>query len=336
LHDIGKGRPGDHTDNGVALAADIAPRMGLTAADSATIVTLVREHLLLPDVATRRDLTDPVTIEVVASAVGSRQTLELLHALSTADAHATGPAAWSDWKAGLIAELVRRTTTVLEGDPVPDSPELDAAQVALAHRGELAVVGEPDVGGAWRVTVTAPDKPGLLWRAAGVLALHRLDVHAATATSVADVAVSVFTVSPAFGSVPDWRLVRDDLGAALDGNLPLAERLAERERAYAPTRAMPAAAPRVLLLDDASQSDTIVEVRAHDAAGLLYRIGRALETCALDIRTARVSTLGAEAVDSFYVVDANGDKLGNPARRAEVEAAVLAAVAGTGAATSLG
>jgi [protein-PII] uridylyltransferase len=327
LHDIGKGQPGDHTDAGVAMTEVIAPRLGLTAEDSATVVALVRNHLLLPDTATRRDIDDPATVAAVAAAVdGSRQTLELLHALTEADAMATGPAAWSEWKASLIAELVRRTTVVLAGDPPPQEQVLDDAQRAQAERGELDVAAEASAPGSWTVTVTAPDRPGLLWRAAGVLALHRLDVHAATATSVGTVAVSVFTVSPVFGAVPDWRLVRDDLRAALDGNLPLTDRLAERERAYAGVRTHHPAPPRVLFVDDASASSTVVEVRAHDSAGLLHRIGRALEDCALDIRTARVSTLGAEAVDVFYVVDRTGAKLTDRGEREKVEATILGAL----------
>jgi [protein-PII] uridylyltransferase len=327
LHDIGKGRPEDHTDVGVALTEVIAPRLGLDAEDSAVVVSLVRNHLLLPDTATRRDLEDPVTISTVADAVGrSRITLELLHALTEADAHATGPAAWSDWKAGLINHLVSHVNAELEGEPLQSGPILTPEQSKLAERGELDVIAEPTSDGAYAVTVVAPDRPGVLWRAAGVLALHRLDVHTATATSVGPTAVSLFTVSPRFGSAPDWRLVRDDLRAALDGRLPLAERLAERERAYTSGSVTHAAPPKVFFFDDAAESATVVEVRAHDAVGLLHRIGRALEACGLDVRTARVSTLGAEAVDSFYVVDANGQKISDLAERGRIEAAILEAI----------
>ena len=84
--------------------------MGLSYGDAATVTALVRHHLLLPDTATRRDLDDPLTIAIVAEAVdGSAELLDLLHALTVADAAATGPLVWSDWKAGLINDLVRRT-----------------------------------------------------------------------------------------------------------------------------------------------------------------------------------------------------------------------------------
>src|SRR5207249_5442397 len=114
LHDIGKGYPGDHTEAGVRVVRELAPRLGLSYGDSATLVAMVRHHLLLPDTATRRDLADPLTVRTVVRAVdGSPDLLDLLHALSIADGLATGPAAWSDWKAGLVAELAARASAAM-------------------------------------------------------------------------------------------------------------------------------------------------------------------------------------------------------------------------------
>ncbi|MDQ1706778.1 MAG: [protein-PII] uridylyltransferase [Frankiaceae bacterium] len=319
LHDIGKGWPGDHTDAGVALMPTVASRLGLSDRDIEVLVTLVRYHLLLPDSATRRDLDDPVTVRAVAEAVGDRRTLELLHALTEADALATGPAAWGDWKAGLVADLVGRVAAVLEGEPPPVADSLDEQQQALARAGELAV----DVAGD-RVTLVAPDRPGLLWRWAGVLALHRLTIRSANATSVGDMAVTVFEVSPRFGSAPDWGAVRADVRRAYDDALPLAAHLAERERAYA-RPAAPAVPARVLWFDDASDVASVVEVRAHDALGLLHRLTRTLADAGLDVRSARMSTLGAEVVDAFYVVDASGEPVTDQARRQAIEQALITA-----------
>ena len=119
LHDIGKGWPGDHSVTGEVVARDVGRRMGLPAPDVELVASAVRLHLLLPMVATRRDLDDPVTVKQVATAVRSRVLLELLHALAIADGLATGPAAWNDWKATLVADLVRRVEAVLDGDPMP-------------------------------------------------------------------------------------------------------------------------------------------------------------------------------------------------------------------------
>lgn len=125
LHDIGKGWPGDHSVAGEIIARDVAARIGFDRVDVAVLATLVRHHLLLVDTATRRDLEDPVTVRSVAEAVGSQGTLELLHALTEADALATGPAAWSSWRGSLVADLVKRVSAVLAGD-APEEPEAPA------------------------------------------------------------------------------------------------------------------------------------------------------------------------------------------------------------------
>jgi [protein-PII] uridylyltransferase len=320
LHDVGKGWPGDHSVTGEVVARDVVRRMGLPAPDVELVASAVRLHLLLPMVATRRDLDDPVTVKQVATAVGSRALLELLHALAMADGLATGPAAWNDWKATLVADLVRRVAAVLDGDPMPQPAPLREDQLALAAEGGPAAT----VRGS-EVTVVAPDRPGLLWRAAGVLASHRLAVRSANATSVGATAVSVFDVEAEFGDPPDATLVAADLRRMLQGRLDVEDRLDRRARASRP-RAATVPAPKVSLVDDASDTATVVEVRAHDAPGLLWRVGRALGECGLDVRAARVETLGAEAVDVFYVTDGEGKPLGDGDLRRTIAASVLAAL----------
>lgn len=320
LHDIGKGQPGDHSVEGERMARVIGARMGLAPREVDVVATLARHHLLLPDTATRRDLEDPATAQLVADTVGDREVLELLHALTVADAEATGPAAWSEWKAGLVAELVRRAAAVIAGSPPPEPKLLSAEQRALAEAGEFAVL----VTGS-EVTVVAPDRPGLLSRTAGVLALHRLDVRSASATSVGPTAVTVLDAHPRYGSPPDWAVVRADLRRAFEAPEWLAHRLSGREREYSPVTTVRPVPPRVLLVDDASATATVLELRAHDRLGLLHAVTRAIAACGLDVRSALVSTLGAEAVDAFYVVGPGGTKLTDPALRESVVAAVLAA-----------
>ena len=322
LHDIGKGWPGDHRLTGEVLARDTGARLGLAAGETDLVARAVRHHLLLSQTATRRDLDDPVTVAQVAQAVGSRPLLELLHALAIADGQATGPAAWNDWKAGLVSELVRRVGAALGGEPPAVPLPLRAEQIALAAGREPAVMAAGP-----EVTVVAPDRPGLLWQAAGVLASHRLAVRSANATSCGDMAVIAFTVAHQYGEPPDAVLVTGDLRRALTGQLDVAERLHRREQAAArPVAGV--APPTVTLVDDASHTATVVEVRAHDAPGLLWRIGRALGECGLDLRAARVETLGAEAVDVFYVVDAAGEPVKDAGTRGKIAAEVLGALAG--------
>jgi len=318
LHDIGKGLPGDHSLVGADIAEKIARRWGLSDHDRAVLVRLVRQHLLLPDTATRRDLDDPATLRAVASAVAhDREVLDLLYALTEADAAATGPAAWSGWKARLVADLVRRVHALLgEGAPVP--VRALGADIASPVVGECTVriVGD-------EVTVVASPGEGLLSATAGVLALHRLDVYAADAADLdGGGAAVVLRAAPRFGSPPDPGLLTADLRRAVRGALHVGTELARREEtdAVVPVSRL----PRVLWLHDIATDATVLELRAADRRGLLYRVAAALESVKAPVRAARVSTFGADAVDAFYLVGGYGE----PARRNEVERAVLTAAAG--------
>ncbi|MFI7308867.1 [protein-PII] uridylyltransferase [Streptomyces hygroscopicus] len=366
LHDIGKGWPGDHSVAGETIARDVAARIGFDRADVSVLATLVRHHLLLIETATRRDLDDPATVRSVAEAVGTTATLELLHALTEADALATGPAAWSAWRGSLVADLVGRVSAVLAGEPADDwsTPQRTTAEqerlaveawrtgapvLALHARSEAL---PPDgsgllTGGTERppedadtgsepigveLLIAVPDQPGVLPAAAGVLALHRLTVRAAdlrvvelpseldAAAGTGGVLLLSWRVAAEYGSLPQAARLRNDLFRALDGSLDIVARLAEREaayRTYPRRRGAHAPPPRVTVAPGGSQLATVIEVRAQDAPGLLHRIGRALEDTGVAVRSAHVSTLGANAVDAFYVTDGSGAPL-KPLRAAEV------------------
>ncbi|HVA75477.1 MAG TPA: [protein-PII] uridylyltransferase [Acidimicrobiales bacterium] len=320
LHDIGKGRGGDHTEMGIEVVQSLGPRLGLLPADVDVLVAVVRYHLLLPDVATRRDLDDPATTEAVASAVGDRLVLELLSALTEADSIATGPSAWGSWKAGLVARLVERTAAVLEGRPPPDprGADIGAEERALLATRTLQLVAD---GG--RLSIAAPDRAGLLATVAGVLTLAGLAVRSATTMSdpATSMALLRFDVVPAFDRLPDWDRLRHDLDAGLDGRLSVGALLEEREAHYSRNRRQTAAqAPEVAVLidNDASAESSVVEVRAPDRGPVLYRVTSALTACGLTISCALVSTLGAEAVDVFYVQTVGGKKLTDPGDQARI------------------
>jgi [protein-PII] uridylyltransferase len=317
LHDIGKGAAGDHSEAGVPIAVAAATRMGFPPEDVDVLATLVRHHLLLVETATRRDLHDPSTVDVVVDAVGDATVLELLSALTRADALATGPAAWSDWKAGLVDELVRRAGLQLRGAPPPPPPPLSAAQTALVEQGRLAVLAEPDEALTWTVTVAAPDRTGLFAAIAGVLALHRLSVRSAQLRTERGMALDVWTVVPDRDHDPRAEALRTDIGRALAGELDVTRKLTAREANRRPP-AVPPPAPRVEVMDGASESATVVEVRAADRPGLLHRLGRALALMGVSVRGARVVTLGAEAVDVFYLQDEAGRPLDPSAAREAV------------------
>ncbi|GLY54070.1 [protein-PII] uridylyltransferase [Lentzea sp. NBRC 102530] len=319
IHDIGKGRQQDHSEVGAALATQIGERIGLWPQDVETLSMMVRHHLLLPHTATRRDVEDEATVHrVVETLGGDAVLLELLHALAESDSIATGPGVWTDWKAALMADLVKRCRTAMAGEALPKPEPLDPAHVQMAER--VAASGKPDVllekqDHAAVVTVLAPDRPGVLSKAAGVLALNSLEVHAATLRSHAGATVDAFTVSPRFGSLPDAKLLREQLTRAIEGSLPLAEKLAAKERDYGGPPLDPPPS-KVLWFDDEATGAVVLELRAADRIGLLHRVAGALEQCGVDVQWARVSTLGATVVDSFSIVGEDLD-------RRRIERAVL-------------
>ncbi|HEY2792514.1 MAG TPA: [protein-PII] uridylyltransferase, partial [Micromonosporaceae bacterium] len=212
LHDVGKGLPGDHSAVGMGVAASIATGMGFPPSDVATIARLVELHLLLPDVATRRDLSDPITIAEVAKAVGDVDTLELLHALCRADSIATGTeSAASPWRLRLIEDLVSHVRAEVTGAEPPPSPSIDPA-IAAVPVPSVTITDET-------VTVVAADRRGLLAAVAGALALHRLDVIGADTLTVGDRAVVRAAVTPRYRASVDRTRLLVDLRAAATGEL---------------------------------------------------------------------------------------------------------------------
>ena len=329
LHDIGKGFPGDHTIVGMELVRDIGTRMGYSPDDVEVLVSMVEHHLTVPETATRRDLSDPTTIDMMARAVGRIEVLELLAALTEADSRATGPSAWSDWKGGLIRQLVGTTRAHMLGESPPPSLDAFPATEHLLLLDEIRTDATLRfVPGAATCVVAAPDRTGLLATVAGALAAHGVEVLSAKGWSSDDgVAVEEFHIERRLGGDPPWARIEADLRGALAGEVDLHERLRERARAYAGAArrvsASPAAPADVLIDQHASANATLIEVRAPDSIGVLYRVATTIASLGLDIRSALVQTLGHEVVDVFYVCDSDGHKLTAQAAD-DARAAVLA------------
>jgi [protein-PII] uridylyltransferase len=131
LHDIAKGRGGNHSEKGADVAMALGPRLGLTAEETETVAWLVRHHLDMSNVAQKRDIDDPKTIADFAEAVQSPERLKLLLVLTVADMRATGPHVWNAWKAALLRDLYYRTEEEMQGEAVPGGGA--EARVKSAH-----------------------------------------------------------------------------------------------------------------------------------------------------------------------------------------------------------
>jgi [protein-PII] uridylyltransferase len=157
LHDIAKGRGGDHSEMGAQLAQSICPMLGLTPEETETVSWLVLHHLLISQTAFKRDIEDPKTILDIAEVVQSPERLRLLLVLTVADMRAVGPKVWNGWKATLLRELYWRVAEVLAGGlSVPErdvrvARAKEAAALLLADRPKPEVDAFLDLGypGYW-------------------------------------------------------------------------------------------------------------------------------------------------------------------------------------------
>jgi [protein-PII] uridylyltransferase len=340
LHDIGKGRGVDHSVLGAKMALEIGPRLGVSATDAELLSKLVRHHLLLPVVATRSDLNDPKTIEGVSEALGGDPLLlEVLQALSEADSKATGPGVWSDWKASLIEDLVRRCRMVMAGEPLPQAQPTAPQYLSLTADHGVHVGIKPGDSERMNLVMVAPDQRGLVSKAAAVLALNSLRIHSATANTHQGVAITEFVVSPLFGSPPEVGLLRQQFTNALKADVDVLGTLEKRDSdavgaASARTGEMQVrvpvtrstAPPRILWLDTAASGQLLVEVRAMDRLGLLALLARALERGGAEIQWAKVNTFGSTAADVFCVTVPSGAGTAEP--RSAIEKNLFAVLGG--------
>ncbi|HET6168256.1 MAG TPA: [protein-PII] uridylyltransferase, partial [Marmoricola sp.] len=261
LHDIGKGQLAEHSVAGEPIARSIAQRMGFDDRETELVAGLVRWHLLLPETATTRDAEDPATVELVTSRIHDREELELLYALTEADAKATSEKARTSWRASLVRSLVRRSALVL-ADPstATDDPTRRVVEIPDAVRAdprEVDVTVEESADGS-RVTVVSGDRVGLLADAAAMLALQRASVRAARAWNVDDFGVSVWHVDR---TGLDAAVLRERLEAIADGRVDAAGRLRPASSATL--------APTVVVRPEASDRATVLEVRAADRPGVV-------------------------------------------------------------------
>lgn len=360
LHDIGKGTGHDHSVAGASIAADVARRMGMGEVQVQEVVDLVRHHLLLPGTATRRDLDDGSVIKTVVAKVGDARRLRQLYLLAIADGRATGPHAWSEWKASLLADLVNRALVALETGEIPldrgvaeAARRVEAFEPALAGRSQRVLASLPPSYVTSTPVTDMADEIRLL--ATGVKPGHmhsRLAVGPEPEQSILTVCVSdrPGTLARMAGVLALNRI--DVLGAnayttteglaltrvaVVTPGATAAERcLKDLEAAFSGHLAVDArmrskvtdyrsgneVGADIRILHDASNASTVVEVRGPNELGLLYAITAGLADLDLDIHVAKIDTLGDRVVDVFYVRSQWGSKL-SAGQAKEVPRAIL-------------
>lgn len=371
LHDIGKGRGEDHSEAGALLVEEIGRRLGLKPAEVACLVFLVRNHLFLTATALRRDLEDEALIKRCARMVESRERLAMLYLLSVADAKATGPMVWNEWKGALLLELYLKTSHMLDrndsevtdqsvgvewmrqkvADILPDSQRGLVGALSddyllsftpqdverhIHSRDKLAgrdiIIFPEKKKGFWSILLLATDRPGLLTRICGVLALHNLNVLAAQIFTWADgTVVDVLdvnsTVSEHYEN-QDWKVLEKDLGLAVKNRIGLTHRLSQKlpAKTCAPVGELSSRKAKVIIDNKTSGEYSVIEVYAEDRVGLLYDITRTLNDFGINIFRAKLARQAEELVDVFYVRDSEGSKVEDQNFQREIEHGLLHAV----------
>lgn len=296
LHDIGKGQVTEHCIAGEPIARDIARRLGFDERETELVAALVRWHLLLPETATTRDPEDPLTVGLVTERIKDREELELLAALTEADARATSEKAWTTWRASLIRSLVRRASVELsEHLTIEETPRTAVVpEQVRAEPGAVAVtVAEHEDGST--ITVMSADRVGLLADAAALLAMQKISIRAARIWTEGGIGCSEWQVAR---TGLDANLLRERLAGIVDGRLDVAGRLRVSGAADL--------APIVVVHANDSERATVIEVRAADRPGVVYLVCATLADLGLTVRSAHVDTLGPQAVDVFYVQEPGG------------------------------
>ena len=375
LHDVGKGYGHGHADRGADLAGQIGKRLGLDDKELQALDFLVRDHLFLSHTALRRDLEDEEFLMRCAFKIRSPELLAMLYLLTIADARATGPTVWNDWKAALLLELYLKIALLLDRKDLSEEEQVQGAElgvkwikekvsgllpddtninfdlfsddyllsfppeVIVEHISQSKELANQEVlffheknPESWTILVMAKDRPGLLARIFGVLALHNLNVLAARIFTWADgTAVDTIEVSSAISESydgQDWEAMEKELLLAIKQRLGLEHRIS---RKLAPLRGKPQGAQqrlaaKVTIDNQASEQFSVIEVFSQDRIGILYDITKTLSDFGISIYRARIGSKADQVVDVFYVHDYDGRKIEDPAFKEELQQGLLHAV----------
>lgn len=382
LHDIAKGRGGDHSVLGARVAKRLCPRFGLTKEECETVEWLVRHHLDMSNIAFRRDVEDEKTVQDFAELVESPERLRLLLVLTTVDINAVGPGRWTSWNATLIGQLFSRTIEVLAGgqdSALRWSARVEQAENAfgklaaaegwtpaeieefvsigiptywlsfdaethLHHAGltqkakgqkrPLAITSRMVTGRkVTEVTVYAVDHAGLSSLIAGAITVaggRILDARLFTLSN--GMALDVFSIhnlptDGMGGQSEKLDKVADTIGKTLRGEIDARKLLAQRSSSLPKRSRAFAAAPRVVVDNQASNQCTVIEVNGRDRPGILFDLSCALTDAGLRIASAKITTYGERVVDVFYVKDIFGLKVTSETKLKQVREVLMAALA---------
>lgn len=332
-HDIAKGMGGAHNIKGETMVVSLAERLGLRREEAELAAWLVRHHLLLSEIAFKRDLEDPQTIQGLVNIIQSPERLRLLLLITVADIRAVGPKIFNGWKGELLRRLYERCMQAMGVQVARTSSNEEATIADLLARYDgqpLLDIATDTFRDITLVTCCMESRKNGFRLLSGVMALVGASIVSARILGAKDgILLAEVGIQDVQGHAfaEEERLVQlpSLLQQALAGTLDFAKELARRGITRVGRQVQVPAA--VYMDDKISSAATVLEVNAQDRLGLLYDILGALEEAQLQIVTAHIATYGQKAVDVFYIKDAFGLKLDHPAKRTQVIEQVMSVVA---------
>jgi [protein-PII] uridylyltransferase len=320
LHDLCKGRGGNHHQLGAELALKLCPRLGISDAGTRTCSWLIFNHLHMSEFAFNRDLSDPKTLEDFCFRIPSVEYLNILAIFTTADIMAVGPGRWSAWQSQLLENLYYRAEAKLTGKPA-----LLREEAPLILPDEPITFRQDEDKQSTLLTIRAADRKGLFADLAGALsALEANIIEARIETLPSGEALDIFTIQSLAGKPlrkERYAAFEKALAEAAAGAMDVGKAVAKMLKDYKPAKHdMVFDVPSGVGFNNrASKTDTLVEVYGRDRPGFLYDIASALKALDLDVRSAKINTYGLKALDVFYVRENTGGKITDKARMAAIE-----------------
>ena len=321
LHDIGKGRGGEHEKKGAELAKKIVTELDVDNDDAETVVWLVANHLVMSQTAFRRDIFDPKTIRDFVEIVQSPERLKLLYALTLADIKAVGPNVWNSFKAKLLEDLFTFALEKMQGEN-NRSRLLTAAQKEMVQKapcGQYAFsITTDNQRGVSEFIVLAPDHDGLFAEITGAMALEDVSVVEAQILTLDNgMALDTFLIQETnllnekkpLVSVKKIRRLQNNIQNA---DPELIEQKLKLKRTLTKAQSVLWTPPRVFINNTASDTCTLIEINGTDCIGFLHAVTRTMTSLDLKIVSAHVYTYGSRIVDVFYLTNTAGKKITDP------------------------
>lgn len=332
LHDICKGREKkvagqDHSTLGAELALKLAPRFSLSDQGTRLVSWLIFDHLFMAEIAFKRDLEDPKSLEDFLFRIHDLERLKLLTILTTCDIMAVGPETWTGWKDSLLTELYILAENRFTGKKSATKETTSAPSLSKDSIADITIT-QDETKNATSIKIITKDNHGLFTTLCGALTASNVNIiEARIKTHDNGIAEDTYTIQNTAGQqiTQDFRHedIKNNVLAALEGTIDLNQKITKVRKKPKNKELVFDIPEGVIIKNDTSSESTYIEIYTRDRHGLLFDIAQCLQAQNLIIRHAKVGTLGLKAIDIFYISDSKGKKITDDIRMNAIEKALL-------------